>query len=107
MAARNWAAATPALYPGSCRATPSGSASAGDVMNHWLRQKISKRKQAIAKEWQEIVGHDRDWWQREARKTRTDMSSLLQQRIRVWQWVRAGRPPLAGWLRACRETQDA
>jgi hypothetical protein len=40
----------------------------------------------------------RAWWRIEARRTRTDWSSLLRQRIRVLAWVRAGRPPLAQWI---------
>jgi hypothetical protein len=39
----------------------------------------------------------REWWRDEARRTRTDWSSLLRQRIRVLNWVRAGRPPLSKW----------
>jgi hypothetical protein len=44
--------------------------------------------------------HDRTWWRAEAIRTRTDMSSLLRQRIRVRHWVNAGRPPMAEWTRA-------
>lgn len=44
--------------------------------------------------------HDRAWWRIEARRTRTDWSSILRQRIRALWWVRAGRLPLAEWLRA-------
>ena len=40
---------------------------------------------------------DREWWRVEARRTRTDWSSLLRQRIRVLAWAKAGRPPLAKW----------
>jgi hypothetical protein len=43
--------------------------------------------------------HDRAWWRAEAVRTRTDMSSLLRQRIRVRAWVNAGRPPMAQWQR--------
>jgi hypothetical protein len=42
---------------------------------------------------------DRGWWRIEARRTRTDWSSILRQRIRVLWWVRAGRPPLSEWVR--------
>jgi hypothetical protein len=40
---------------------------------------------------------DRAWWRAEARRTKTDWSSILRQRIRVLAWVRAGRPPLSNW----------
>jgi hypothetical protein len=46
------------------------------------------------------AAHDREWWRAEAIRTRTDWSSILRQRIRVLAWVRAGRPPLAQWLRS-------
>lgn len=42
---------------------------------------------------------DRSWWREESRRQCTDMSSLLRQRIKVLAWVRAGRPPLAQWMR--------
>jgi hypothetical protein len=45
------------------------------------------------------VHHDRAWWRAEAVRTRTDMSSLLRQRLRVRAWIRAGRPPMAQWQR--------
>ena len=43
------------------------------------------------------VGRSREWWTGRARETGTDWSSLLRQRLRVKDWVRAGRPPLAEW----------
>ena len=43
------------------------------------------------------VHRDRAWWRGEARRSRTDWSSLLRQRIKVLAWVRAGRPPLGQW----------
>jgi hypothetical protein len=45
-------------------------------------------------------GHqNRAFWHEEARRRRTDMSSLLRQRIRARAWVNAGRPPIAAWHR--------
>ena len=49
------------------------------------------------------VHRDRAWWRGEARRSRTDWSSLLRQRIKVLAWVRAGRPPLAQWNRSMPE----
>ncbi len=43
---------------------------------------------------------NRDWWRAEARQTKTDLSSLLRQRLRVLAWVRAGRPPLSTWIKS-------
>jgi hypothetical protein len=40
---------------------------------------------------------DRAWWRIESQRGRTDMSSLLRQRIKVLNWVKASRPPLAKW----------
>lgn len=39
----------------------------------------------------------REQWREKARRERTDWSSLLRQRIKVWGWVRAGRPELRKW----------
>jgi hypothetical protein len=46
--------------------------------------------------------HGREWWRVEARRCGTDWSSLLRQRIRVLDWVRAGRPPLSEWMEKVR-----
>jgi hypothetical protein len=46
------------------------------------------------------AAHDREWWRAEARRCRTDWSSLLRQRIRALAWVRAGMPPLSQWLKS-------
>jgi hypothetical protein len=48
----------------------------------------------------------REWWRDEARRTKTDWSSLLRQRARVLWWIRAGRPPLSQWVRDTSETED-
>jgi len=49
----------------------------------------------------EVKIQSRAWWHVEAKRVGTDWSSLLRQRLRVLQWVRAGRPPLARWARGC------
>lgn len=39
----------------------------------------------------------REQWRDKARRERTTWSDLLRQRIKVWAWVRAGRPRLREW----------
>ena len=46
------------------------------------------------------VPRSREWWRGEARRTRTDWSGLLRQRIKVLWWIRGGRPPLSEWIRS-------
>lgn len=65
----------------------------------WLRQKQMDRAKQLRDEWADEMGHDRVWWIGEAKRARTDWSSLLRQRLRVRQWVRDGRPPIGQWLR--------
>jgi len=61
----------------------------------WARE---QRKETFAEE-AELDPHDRAWWAAQARRDKTDWSSLLRQRLRVRQWVRDGRPPIGQWLR--------
>jgi hypothetical protein len=65
----------------------------------WLRQKQRDRAKQIKAEWLDEMGHDRAWWLEEAKRRKTDWSSLLRQRLRVMQWVRDGRPPMAQWVK--------
>ena len=52
------------------------------------------------------VHRDRAWWRGEARRSRTDWSSLLRQRVTVLAWVRAGRPPLGRWQGVTSENAE-
>lgn len=70
--------------------------------NGWVnykRQQLARQRQ---REWQDELGRDREWWGREAVRTKTDWSSLLRQRIRVLGWVRAGRPSISEYMRTRR-----
>lgn len=78
-------------------------------MNDWVAQKKQQylnrqkwmqdqRTAAFEKE-AELDWHGRAWWTAQAKRTRTDWSSLLRQRLRVLAWVRAGRPPWAQFMR--------
>lgn len=67
-------------------------------MNDWIRQKKRERD--------DVIWHDRIWWLARARKTKTDWSSLLRQRLKVMAWLRAGRPPLRAWLRSQVDLTD-
>jgi hypothetical protein len=72
-------------------------------MNDWLKSKQRRHAERMKKEWGDFVGHDRAWWAEQSRKDGTDRSSLLRQRIKMWWWVRLGRPPLREFLRKLRE----
>jgi len=75
-------------------------------MDEWIKQKERQRMAAIRPEWQDIIGHDREWWRREAERTRTDWNSLLRQRTKARAYAKAGRPPLAAWLKSLAEAVD-
>jgi len=63
-------------------------------VDEWLRNKIRARDRKLRAEWADEIGHDHHWWREQAKRTKTDWSSLLRQRIRMVWWVRAGRPSL-------------
>jgi hypothetical protein len=69
----------------------------GKSMNDWIKRKRREYANRLKAEWATDVGHDRQWWLAEAKRTRTDWSSLHRQRLRVLMWIRAGRPPLNDW----------
>jgi hypothetical protein len=71
----------------------------------WIKQKRRQRAHRLEREWQEEMGHDREWWRVEARRARTDWSSLLRQRVKALGWARAGRPDLKAWLARLRDSQ--
>ncbi len=64
-------------------------------MNAWIAAKQRARAEWIRRNEPLLPEpQTREWWAKEARRTRTDWSSLLRQRLRVLAWVRAGRPAL-------------
>jgi len=67
--------------------------------NAWLNSHHKRRAAMLRAEWADEMGHDREWWLREARRTRTDWSPLLRQRLRVLWWLRLGRPSWREFLR--------
>jgi hypothetical protein len=71
-------------------------------MNDWVSQKEGDRLKRERKLFAaECEPRDRTWWQIEARRMKTDRSSLLRQRIKVLGWIRAGRPALKAWKDSC------
>lgn len=62
------------------------------MTDEWLRQMRKRYAARLAREWGDEVGHTREWWREEAKRTKTDWSNLLRQRMRVQWWVKLGRP---------------
>jgi hypothetical protein len=69
------------------------------VTDEWLRRKRRQYAEKLRREWADEMGRDREWWREEAKRTQTDWSSLLRQRIKAMWWVRLGRPPLREFLK--------
>lgn len=73
------------------------------MSEQWLNAQRKRYAAKLRAEWADQVGgRDREFWRREAKRTRTDWSSLLRQRIKMQWWVRLGRPPLSEYLKLVR-----
>jgi hypothetical protein len=76
-----------------------------DWIEHLTRERLKHERDELSIE---VWGHDREWWREEAKRTKTDWSSLLRQRILFLWWVREGRQePRAEWLRGKRDNEDS
>ena len=71
----------------------------------WVARMERRRAARLRQEFSvEIHGRDREWWRAEAKRTKTDWSSLLRQRLLFKWWINEGRPhPRAEWLKGKRE----